>query len=181
MSFIKEIKESIKLVRLNRLELPLVFIFAVEVLFPQHTAYAAQVVNFDAGPVIDRPQPAIPFRAQADIEADLDSESSVDLVVPAKAKQFFYITVTAYSSAPDQTDNSPYLTASQTFVREGVVASNYFRIGTKIRFPDLYGDRVFIVEDRMNRRYFKRVDIWMPERDQAVKFGLKRLKVEVVE
>src|SRR3989344_2363173 len=70
------------------------------------------------------------------------------------------IVVTPYNSIPEQTDSTPFITATGTTVRDGVIASNYLPIGTKVRFPDLFGSKVFVVEDRMNQRYHKRIDIW---------------------
>ncbi len=91
-------------------------------------------------------------------------------------------TMTAYSSTPNQTDGTPFVTASGSCVRDGVIASNDFRIGTKIRFPELYGDKIFVVEDRMNSRYTNRIDVWMNDIADARKFGLKRnVQIEVVE
>jgi len=89
-----------------------------------------------------------------------------------------WITVTAYSSEPRQTDDSPFTTAWQTPVRDGVVALNFLPKGTLVRFPDMYGDKIFIVEDRMNVRYQYRADIWMNTRDEAKQFGIKYLRME---
>ncbi len=86
----------------------------------------------------------------------------------------------AYNSLPNQTDGSPYITAAGTFTRFGVVASNYFPLGTKVRFPDIFGDQVFIVEDRMNRRYHKVIDVWMGDKSDALAYGRKRVRVQVV-
>jgi hypothetical protein len=69
------------------------------------------------------------------------------------------IPITAYSSDPWQTDDTPLITASQTYVRDGIVAAN---------------------EDRMNARYHYKMDIWMPDRDSARRFGLKYAEVEVL-
>lgn len=92
------------------------------------------------------------------------------------------LTLSAYNSIPNQTDGSPFVTAAGSCVRDGVVASNAFRIGTKIRFPELFGDKVFVVEDRMNPRYTDRIDVWMTDLQDARHFGLKRnARVEVVE
>lgn len=90
------------------------------------------------------------------------------------------VTATAYSSTPDQTDDTPFTTASGTTVRDGIVATNFLPFGTLIRIPDLFGDKIFVVEDRMNRRYTTRVDIWFPERELAKIFGIKTIKIEVV-
>ncbi len=90
------------------------------------------------------------------------------------------VTVTAYSSTPDQTDDSPFITANGTYVRDGIVACNFLPFGTQIRFPDAFGDKVFTVTDRMNKRHNDKIDIWMTSRDAAIKFGVKKLAVEVL-
>ncbi|PJC40693.1 MAG: hypothetical protein CO042_02445 [Parcubacteria group bacterium CG_4_9_14_0_2_um_filter_41_8] len=89
-----------------------------------------------------------------------------------------WITVTAYSSEPRQTDDSPFTTAWQTPVRDGVVALNFLPKGTLVRFPDMFGDKIFVVEDRMNVRYQYRADIWMYETHDARQFGIKYLRME---
>ena len=91
------------------------------------------------------------------------------------------IPITAYSSTPDQTYGDPFITASGTRVRDGVVATNFLPIGTKIRMTNLFGDKVFVVEDRMSSRYWKHLDIWMPSRQQAKSFGVKTAYVEIVD
>jgi 3D (Asp-Asp-Asp) domain-containing protein len=90
------------------------------------------------------------------------------------------VTATAYSSTIDQTDDTPFITASGTYVRDGVVAANFLPIGTIIRIPDIYGDKIFIVEDRMNKRYWHKIDIWFPEREQAKEFGVKKITIEII-
>jgi len=91
-----------------------------------------------------------------------------------------WLFVTAYSSTVDQTDSTPFITASGTHVRNGIVAANFLRFGTTIRFPTLYGDELFVVEDRMNSRYQYRVDIWMRSREEAKQFGAKLVPIEVI-
>lgn len=88
--------------------------------------------------------------------------------------------VTAYSSTPDQTDDTPFITASGTRTRDGVVAANFLPIGTKVRMPTIYGDKVFVVEDRMNSRYYLRMDIWMASRQQALQFGKRTVPIEII-
>lgn len=91
-----------------------------------------------------------------------------------------YVTTTAYSSEPRQTDGTPFTTAWQTPVRDGVVAANFLPLGTLVRFPDDWGDKIFVVEDRMNARYKYRVDIWMTKTPDARKFGVQYLRLEVL-
>lgn len=96
------------------------------------------------------------------------------------------VVATAYSSTPDQTDSDPCTTANGFNVckhnRENVIAANYLAFGTRVRLPELYGDRVFVVQDRMNARYGNgRIDLWMKTRGAAKQFGVKRTTLEVVD
>lgn len=88
--------------------------------------------------------------------------------------------ITAYSSTPDQTDDTPFITASGTRVRDGIVAANFVPLYTRIKIPELFGEKVFIVEDRMNRRYQDRVDIWFADRESARKFGIRDAEIVVL-
>lgn len=90
------------------------------------------------------------------------------------------VPITAYSSTVDQTDSTPFITASGTRVRDGVIAANFLPIGTMVKIPSVFGEKVFRVEDRMNKRYWMRADIWMPTREQALTFGLRTLPVEII-
>lgn len=89
--------------------------------------------------------------------------------------------VTAYSSTPNQTDDTPFITASGHTVRNGIVAANFLPFGTKVRIPKLFGDRVFTVDDRMHARKKNFVDIWMPTTQQAKNFGIHQTEIIVVE
>ena len=96
------------------------------------------------------------------------------------AKQVRTATITAYSSELAQTDSTPFITASNTYVRPGVVAANWLPIGTRVRIPEIFGERVFIVEDRMHRRHTNRLDIWFPTKAEAVQFGVHEARIEVL-
>jgi 3D (Asp-Asp-Asp) domain-containing protein len=91
------------------------------------------------------------------------------------------VIVTAYSSTEWQTDDTPFITANGSTVREGIVANNMLPFGTEIKIPELYGNKVFTVEDRMHSRkgsYW--VDIWFPTLEEAKAFGIKETYVEVL-
>lgn len=89
--------------------------------------------------------------------------------------------VTGYSSREEETDDTPFITASGATVHWGTVATNGYQFGTKIRFPELYKDKIFVVRDRMNARYENRLDIWFPEHKRAVRFGIINTRVEIVQ
>ncbi len=101
----------------------------------------------------------------------------------AIARETYLIPITAYTSDVAQTDSTPCIAARGFDLcehnEEDVIAANFLRMGTKVRIPELYGDRVFTVVDRMNARYSYHVDIWMKEYDDAKNFGLKFATIEV--
>ncbi|MBI2642516.1 MAG: 3D domain-containing protein [Candidatus Wildermuthbacteria bacterium] len=99
---------------------------------------------------------------------------------PQRVVSKVLVVVTAYSSTTWQTDDTPFITASGTQVRDGIVATNILPMGTKIKIPDLYGERVFVVEDRMHPRKNYQVDIWFPEYSDALNFGAKYEYIEVL-
>jgi 3D (Asp-Asp-Asp) domain-containing protein len=97
----------------------------------------------------------------------------------AEARELYTVPVTAYSSTVDQCDDSPFITATGEHVYDGGIAANFLPFGTKVRIPELYGDKVFTVNDRMNSRYYYRADIWMETRQEAINFGLQTVTLEV--
>ncbi|MCX6788599.1 MAG: hypothetical protein WCO21_00640 [bacterium] len=89
--------------------------------------------------------------------------------------------VTAYTSAPEETDETPFETAMGSDVHDGIVATNMLPFGTKVKLPKLFGDKVFVVEDRMHRRKVGFIDIWMPTKKEAFKFGISYSDVVVLD
>jgi 3D (Asp-Asp-Asp) domain-containing protein len=92
------------------------------------------------------------------------------------------VVMTAYSSTRDQTDGDPFTTASGQKVRDGIIAMNGVPFGTKIRIPEKFGSKVFVVQDRMAARHGSyRADIWMKTRTAAKQWGVRRVKVEILQ
>jgi 3D (Asp-Asp-Asp) domain-containing protein len=90
--------------------------------------------------------------------------------------------VTGYSSTEEETDETPFITASGKFVEDGIVANNFLPFGTKIKIPELFGDKIFVVEDRMKKDKLKfHFDIWFDKKEKAKNFGIKFTWVEIVE
>lgn len=99
----------------------------------------------------------------------------------APAVRTLRTTITAYSSVPWECDDSPFITADGSRVRDGIVAANFLKFGTRIRIPELFGDKVFEVHDRMNKRFSNRIDIWMEKVSDNQKFGIKHdILIEVL-
>jgi 3D (Asp-Asp-Asp) domain-containing protein len=90
--------------------------------------------------------------------------------------------VTAYSSTPWETDGDPYITASGKIVRDGIVANNLLPFGTKIKIPEIFGDKIFVVEDRMSwEKGNYQFDVWFEDYFEALNFGAKKTYVEILE
>lgn len=100
-------------------------------------------------------------------------------ITPA-APTVFHVRVTAYSSTPDQTDDTPFITASGVRVADGIIASNILPFGTKVQIPAFFGDKIFTVEDRMSKRIKNTIDIWMPTREKAIIFGSRAADIMVL-
>jgi len=99
-----------------------------------------------------------------------------------KISQKINVIVTGYSSAPEETDDTPFITAAGSHVRKGIVANNFYPFGTKVRFPMLFGNQIFIIEDRMHpKKGDYSVDIWFPCQKEALNFGVKITEMEVLE
>ncbi|MFH1233440.1 MAG: hypothetical protein V1649_02190 [Patescibacteria group bacterium] len=100
-------------------------------------------------------------------------------------KRSSYHIITAYNSEVGQCDDSPCVTANGfNLCEHGIedsIASNFLPFGAKVRLSELFGDRVFVVRDRMNTRFSNRIDVWMIDKAQAKHFGVKYVKVEILE
>lgn len=122
----------------------------------------------------DEEQPTLVAHAVA------PANSPVGGVTKAIRKNYM-VELSAYTSEVAQTDASPFITAKGTYVRDGIVATNMFPFGTAIKIPSLYGDKIFVVEDRMNSRYQKNVDIWFADKAAAIKLGRRLVQIEVIQ
>ncbi len=115
-----------------------------------------------------------------------EDEFDLELIVPIEREVAWskrYI-MTAYNSEVAQCDASPCITANGFNVCEhgieDTVAANFLKFGTEIRIPELFGDRILVVRDRMNSRYTERVDVWLLHKDNAIDFGVKYPLIEVL-
>ncbi len=90
------------------------------------------------------------------------------------------ITITAYSICTSETDNTPNKTAIMEIPVSGytcAVSRNLsYLLGNKIY---INGIGVFKVNDLMNKRYNKRIDICMGKKE-AIQFGKKRKEVILI-
>ncbi len=94
-------------------------------------------------------------------------------------KRKLRVTATAYSSHSGQTDKTPFLAAWNNRIRPGMkiiavsrdMLTRYgLRNGSKVRIGGLSG--YYTVRDKMNKRYRKRIDIYMGmNRRKALRWG----------
>jgi 3D (Asp-Asp-Asp) domain-containing protein len=94
---------------------------------------------------------------------------------------------TGYSSCRWETDDTPFITASNTRTRTGIVALSRDLIDRyNPEAPFSFGDAVhisglgdFIVEDSMHWRWRRRVDLWFPSKREARRFGVRGVTVSM--
>ena len=155
----------------NNLVIFCIIVILIEFCFPNHLLAQSDSDSIDLGPVFIQME-RDPIFTEQELYTLPDN--------PDKPPRFVrWVTVTAYSSTVDQCDDSPFITANGKWVYDGLVATNFLPFGTKVKFPDYFGDKVFTVDDRMNSKYQTRMDVWMPTREEAKLFGAQYLKVEV--
>jgi LysM repeat protein len=100
-------------------------------------------------------------------------------------KRKLRVTATAYSSHAAQTDSTPFLAAWNNRIRPGMkiiavsrdMLTRYgMRNGTKVRIGGLPG--YYRVRDKMNKRYKKRIDIYMGlDRRKALRWGRRSVVI----
>ena len=100
-------------------------------------------------------------------------------------KRKLRVTATAYTSHAGQTDSTPFLAAWNNRLRPGMkiiavsrdMLTKYgMRNGTKVRIGGLPG--YYRVRDKMNKRYRKRIDIYMGlDRKKALRWGRRSVVI----
>lgn len=101
------------------------------------------------------------------------------------------VEVTAYSLTPDQTDSTPFISRCGRIAPEGVpagggrylpavaVSQDLLAVadcGTRVRL----NGREYISWDTMHPRWQRRVDVLMPSRGEALRWGVRRGLFEAV-
>ncbi len=90
------------------------------------------------------------------------------------------LTVTAYTPDSGETDSSPFITASNNRVREGILAVSRdlyrkgWSFGKKVYIVNV---GVFTIDDLLSERARNQVDVFMFDKDKAIQFGRKAIRV----
>jgi len=96
----------------------------------------------------------------------------------SEAKRLVVI-ATAYTSSREECDDTPFITASGKKVRWGIIAADKsIPFGTKVYIP--YFKQTFVVEDRGGAIKGNRIDIWMEKKEDAIKFGKRKLVIYIL-
>lgn len=107
------------------------------------------------------------------------------ILAQIKTKKKLRVTATAYTSHAGQTDSTPFLAAWNNRLRPGMkiiavsrdMLTRYgMRNGTKVRIAGLPG--YYRVRDKMNKRYKRRIDIYMGlDRRRALRWGRRSVMI----
>jgi 3D (Asp-Asp-Asp) domain-containing protein len=185
----------------RKTEIALLFVMAFEFNFP-HYAIAAGPVTASLVPEMtneavksgaNQMVHLAPLMHQAEPPVNQTTVKVEQLILdqtPIKVDTYrvvktYKIPVTAYTSTVEQCDSTPCITANGFDLcknnQENVIAANFLPFGSRVRIPEVFGDRIFTVVDRMNARYYYRADVWMKNIEDAKHFGLIYAQIEVIE
>ena len=102
----------------------------------------------------------------------------------SKGERTLVVEATAYNSLPGQTDGDPNIGAWGDRLRPGMrviaVSRDLLDLGlvrgTRVRIEGLRGE--FTVLDKMNRRWRRKIDIYMGEdRETALAWGIRTVRI----
>jgi len=152
------------------------------------------IVNFNrmkdatmvrTGKVLKLPFPYVIAELEAKRKRLVREARRAKLDIKAFGKHSLRVTATAYTSHSGQTDATPFLAAWNNRLRPGVksiavsrdMLTRYgMKNGTKVRIAGLRG--YYRVRDKMNKRYRKRIDIYMGlERRRALRWGRRSVVI----
>lgn len=87
--------------------------------------------------------------------------------------------VSAYTSSPDETDDTPHITASGAVTRRGIVACpSWLTFGTRVEIEG----SIYECQDRMAGRYQtgNYFDVWVESKHEAYEWGRRNLAVTLL-
>ncbi len=113
------------------------------------------------------------------------AEAKKTKLLKSYGKRKLRVTATAYSSHKGQTDKTPFLAAWNNRLRPGMksiavsrdMLTRYgMKNGTRVRIAGLPG--IYRVRDKMNKRYRKRIDIYMGlNKGKALRWGRRSIVI----
>jgi LysM repeat protein len=142
-------------------------------------------ITIREGKVLKLPLPYILQRQEVKQQQEDSIGLGNNLNINAFGTHKLRVTATAYASYNNQTDATPFLAAWNNHIRPGMkiiavsrdLLTRYgMRNGTKIRIGGLRG--FYRVRDKMNKRYRKRIDIYMGiDLKKALRWGKRSVVI----
>ena len=158
----------------------LMFLMVVTIVIDHYLKYTAEakpqsVAHFEP-PIVQTTESALLRkdlqRALSILETCFNTQVSLDRL------RSIPVILTAYTAADEECDDTPHHTASAKPVRHGIISISKdlvqefgLKFGQRVL---IRGHGIFAVEDRMNPRMRRRVDIWMDDRQAALLFGKQK-------
>lgn len=137
------------------------------------------------GKIIKLPLPYVLAQIKAKKKLAARKKSGALDLTHGFGKRKLRVTATAYTSHANQTDSTPFLAAWNNRIRPGMkliavsrdMLTRYgMKNGTKVRIGGLRG--YYRVRDKMNKRYRKRIDIYMGlDRRRALRWGRRSVVI----
>ena len=181
-NFWLNISKNIPIIRNNKIVKLVLLVIMIELLFSPFPGFADNSAN--RKPIRQQIVEIKEFLTVSGVEAKREENIVVIKTEEREVAWSKRYAMTAYNSEVGQCDDSPCITANGFNVCEhgieDTVAANFLPFGTEIRIPELFGDKILIVRDRMNARYTDRVDVWLLSHDNAIDFGVKYPMIEIL-
>jgi 3D (Asp-Asp-Asp) domain-containing protein len=101
-----------------------------------------------------------------------------------ESKRVKSVTITAYNPSEEQCDEDPLVAASMRTVRTGTIAVSRdlfdqgWVFGRKVRIEGL---GIFEINDLMNKRYSRSIDVFMWDENQATAFGRRKARAALLD
>lgn len=143
------------------------------------STFGSTVVLADVSNSSQTPDPVLVVMTVAAMQNEVKAFGRLPVADTARPRRILNVEISAYTSRAEETDSTPFITASGTHVHDGTLATNMLKFGTKVRIPALYGEKIFTVEDRMNARYQNHADVWVENVALARYIGRRHLTIEV--
>ena len=86
--------------------------------------------------------------------------------------------VTAYTASYEECGKTDGITSSGTKATEGrTVACDFLKFGTQV----VILGQTYVVEDRIGSGHRSKIDVYMENKEEALRFGRREIEVEVKE
>jgi 3D (Asp-Asp-Asp) domain-containing protein len=145
-------------------------------------------------------KPALKTVVKPRVKLSRTTTSSRVSTLSTRSGPSFFLKSTGYNSSVSQTDSSPRVTATGARTRFGVIALSRDMLGSipygsqvrledmgslgsgagRGRFNSMLQGVVFIVEDTMNKRISRTVDVWFHSRSMALRWGKRQVKLTIL-